>query len=376
MPPCPAPSLSARGACPALGLLLCLGAGLSARADGPGPDIYVAGYADSSQPKATVWRNGQPTALGGGDRSVRPLALAVSGQDIYIAGWAAPPELPMPVPHKPVRTAVVWKNGVETRLTDGSTWAVAMAVAVSGTDVYVAGADEERATLWKNGKPATLGPRGVPSWARAVALAGDDVLVAGNAWSGAGGNGVAMIWKNGRGTALTDGAFEACAIGIAVAGKDVYVAGYESNGRVRVAKVWKNGKALPPLSDGRREAEAEAVAVDGATVVAAGYEAVGKTAKAGEGTVDIPLPVATVWKNGAPTRLGDGSRCSWAHAVSGSGVETYVAGEESTAPGFEGNTCHATVWRVGTETPVRTRLSNGGTVANAAALWVGAPGRR
>jgi hypothetical protein len=248
-----------------------------------------------------------------------------------------------------------------------------MAVKVAGKDVYVAGSDEERATLWKNGREIPLGPPGARSWARAVALSGTDVLEAGNAWSGPDDTELAMLWRNGQAMPLTDGTYPACATAITVAGADVYVAGYESNGRVKVAKVWKNGKALPPLSDGSRDAEAEAVAVAGSTVIVAGHEAVGASLTGGGGEDDVRMPVATVWKNGTPIRLADGTRFSWAHSVALAGTEVFAVGEELVSSNPGESTNRATLWQVGVDGLVRTRLSSGRTIASAYAICASLP---
>ena len=56
--------------------------------------------------------------------------------------------------------AEYWKNNVPTLLTDGTTRGGANQIAVSGSDVYVAGADWNGqgtfAQYWKNGKPVRL----------------------------------------------------------------------------------------------------------------------------------------------------------------------------------------------------------------------------
>ena len=57
-------------------------------------------------------------------------------------------------------TAKLWKNGVETSLTNGTNNAVAYSVYVFGTDVYVTGFEnngtKDVAKIWKNGVATSL----------------------------------------------------------------------------------------------------------------------------------------------------------------------------------------------------------------------------
>lgn len=125
-------------------------------------------------------------------------AVCINGNDKYVAGCQnnATTGLAM---------ATVWKNGISTILTTGDTSvAVATSVYVAGSDVYVAGYEQEDyyhggatfAKYWKNGSPVKLST--APS----------------------------------------------TATGIMVFGNDVYVSGWEDNGPIRIAKYWKNGVPL------------------------------------------------------------------------------------------------------------------------------------
>jgi hypothetical protein len=339
-----------------------------------GLEVYVAGSADNVRPAATLWRNGEAAPVGGAPRFARAMAMALDGGDVYLCGWADQPPLTLGSTRRFVRTPMVWKNGAASPLTAGTTWGVALGLAADGGALYVVGSEDERARLWKDGRPLPLETREAPSWARGVARCGADLLVVGNEWSGEDGASVAMVWRNGKPAPLTDGRRDACASAVAVAGGDYYVAGYESNGRVRVAKVWKNGKPFLTLSDGTRSAEAEAVKVAGDLVVTVGHEAVGDPIRTANGPADVWAPVATVWRNAVPVRLTDGRRFAWAHAVDLAGDRIIATGEEQTGAGGEGNNASVTVWTVGPDgrPGPATRLTGGDSVGNGVAVAVGA----
>ena len=368
MPLCPVPSLYVCGlGLPLAAFLGGLPPGQGAQAPAANPEVLVAGCRDHRQPAATLWADGQATPLAG-PRMVRVNAMVASGRDVFTAGWAATAPAPPGPGWRPTQIAMVWKNGAGTALTGGATYGVALAVGKAGRDIYAAGADDEHARLWKNREARPLADGGARSWARALVLDGGHALVAGNMHSGPGGTSVAVVWRDGKVQALTDGSREACAKGIAVAGRDVYVAGYESNGQVNVAKVWKNGVPLPPLSDGSRNAEAEAVAVVGGAVLVAGSEAIGAPVLDSAGNPVAHMPVATLWRDGAPVRLTDGSRFAWAHALASGGTRVYVAGEEYRSSSMSGDEAFATVWRLDPSGPAATRLTDGSTAASAAAI--------
>lgn len=168
-------------------------------------DVYVAGRVKNEEGyyPATLWKNGVLTELSDGSEDTYISSLYVNGTDVYVAGYVKNQEGD--------RVATLWENGVETALfNESNEWAWATSVYVSDTgDVYVAGyAQNEEgitvATLWENGVPTDLTDGSRYARARSVYVSGSDVYVAGyevaeNDFH------VAMLWKNGVPTNLTDG---------------------------------------------------------------------------------------------------------------------------------------------------------------------------
>lgn len=95
--------------------------------------------------------------------------------------------------------------------------------------------------------------------------------------------------------------------------KNVYVAGYQKIGSVKVATLWKNGEPIR-LSDGTANAEANSVYVVGDDVYVAGYAIYGSS------------PLAIVWKNGDPIPVS--YRNSYAESVFVYNNQIYTAGRE------------------------------------------------
>ncbi|MDR2120130.1 MAG: hypothetical protein LBP64_04555 [Tannerella sp.] len=115
-------------------------------------DVYVVGQNDDDQ--AVYWKNGEMIELEtDGMNWAIAGAIAVSGEDVYIAGrgWYKSDDN---------IAASYWKNGRITRLpflNSSNLFSSADAIAVSGNDVYITGHDGGDAVYWKNGEIEKLG---------------------------------------------------------------------------------------------------------------------------------------------------------------------------------------------------------------------------
>ncbi len=216
----------------------------------PNTTIYIAGYVVATPTSqsgfvtdAAVWKlaSGSTTATATTLASPSSLinsqanGVAVSGSDVYVAGTAFNSS------YNDEDYAVLWVNGTATLLAppSGMAYSSANAIAVSGSNVYVAGTawnsnsssyQYEYAVLWVNGTATLLAPPSgmAYSLANAITVSGSNVYVAGTAWV-YNSDGSAVVWANGTATTLSSpsglaGGYNAT--GIAVSGGNVYVSGY------------------------------------------------------------------------------------------------------------------------------------------------------
>jgi hypothetical protein len=147
---------------------------------------YVTGFeVGNDSTRAKYWFNGSPVYLPGdvNDAAFAEL-IVVSGNDVYIGGEIG-------------GRIVYWKNGNLVYVTDGTYRDLLTSMAVSGSDVYLAGNEYHQsksiAMYWKNGTPVVVSPNSIQSYANGIAVDGNDVYVAGSE----GINLKAIYWKNG-----------------------------------------------------------------------------------------------------------------------------------------------------------------------------------
>jgi hypothetical protein len=250
---------------------------------------------------------------------------AASTADVYLCGEVTTP------PYDEWSGAIYWKNGVAVNLKNpnpnhiNSLFAVAgaRAIAVNSGDVYVSGYGQEithpetskyvvfpEAMFWKNGVVTKLSS--LPSEGNAIAVNGSDVYVAGLLYTNAvNGSYHAVYWKNGVLVNLPDSASLSSASGIAVSDGDVYVTGTIAGNAI----YWKNGTIH---SLGGNKSSFNGIKISNNYVYMVGSVALNSESN-----------VATYWKNNVPVTLAAQSASSSASAIAIVGTDVYVAGVTS-----------------------------------------------
>ncbi|HZX59341.1 MAG TPA: hypothetical protein VFE54_11470 [Mucilaginibacter sp.] len=275
-------------------------------------DIYSAGYIRANAHLvAAYWKNGTLVRLGDSTVNTMANAIAVNGNDIYVAGSITNSEQ--------ITTAVIWKNGVATKLTDGTSNADARAITISGGNVYVAGyMNNLGAVYWKNGAVNDIQSSSV---ANAIAVNSGNIYVAGWLFDSGASNNEAALWKNGTPTEFIIHSpengidyIQGSASAVAVSNGDVYVTGYAGGG-----KYWKNGTEVD-LKNGYSCYPA-AIAVSGNDVYIAGSIDLNDP--------DAAISTANYWKNGNVVPLTSVTELSYANAIALNGTDVYIGGQAS-----------------------------------------------
>jgi hypothetical protein len=210
-----------------------------------GVDIYFAGATKDGDGKdiATYWKNGIAVKLASGNIGSYAYGITVRRNDVYVAGS---------IYSQHGQIATYWKNGVATKLTDGLSkadsgkavnGAIAFAIELKDNDVYVVGItstvnNRDVATYWKNGIITKLTDGSADAGASDILINKTDVYIVGSS------AGNAMYWKNDMAVSLdTKGFLNTSASTIAISGEDIYVAGTRKGAHHQYfVTLWKNGK--------------------------------------------------------------------------------------------------------------------------------------
>ncbi len=265
-----------------------------------GNDLYIGGqYVNNDGWDVAIWwKNNSVGSLSDpvNDFNNPITAIGVSGTATYVAGYDTreisfpswdPTYLNLPIwngSYYSVNGGTVTRTLLETDTNDLQSLAYAMAV--SGSDVYVAGAfaaetGNRIATYWKNDMygAVALASGGDYSEAKGIALQGGDVYVTGyEQCPNYGCIPTVKLWKDNEQTVvnLTNGTVNAFSSCIAVNDTAQYVGGYQSNAAgVQQAMLWRilgNTVTPIPLSDGTTNAAVNGIAVSGNDIFLAGYQ--------------------------------------------------------------------------------------------------------
>ena len=334
-----------------------------------GANIYAGGYfrfaggapgtRGIAEWNGSNWKPAAPVGSGIAEFSDRMLsnsvyAVAVSGTDVYVGG------------NFPSAGGVPGTQGIAKW--NGSSWSAlgsgiggifnpyVLAIAVSGTDVYVAGSftsaggvAANKIAKWNGSSWSALGTGlGDGASVQAIAVSGSDVYVGGS-FTSAGGvaaNNVAK-WNGSAWSALGTGILGASPYipAIAVSGNDVYVGGkFTSAGGVAVNNIAKwNGSNWSALGSGvgggtvSYPPNVYAIAISGSDVYVGGQftQAGGVAAKyIAKWNGSSWSPVGSGMGGGLPS--GNAPATVYGFAVSGS--DLYAGGRFTSAGGTAANT--------------------------------------
>ena len=127
-----------------------------------GGDVYAAGTDWIGVSRAILWKNDEPHLFGLGS----PGSVFVSGDDVYVGGSKVADQNDI-LSAGFKNYAVLWKNGIEHRLTNGEGYASVYSISVSGDNFYFAGPQydspnsaKSNSIIWVNGEAIRLEPYG------------------------------------------------------------------------------------------------------------------------------------------------------------------------------------------------------------------------
>lgn len=224
-----------------------------------GKDIWAAGFYrylrdgewSFQRDAAVIWKNGDMISLTKGESYAKAWGVSISGNNVYVAGEKSNADgFAVATVWKGNKDMTDWSNCEVISLSDGLTHAYAESIHVDGNDVYAAGykstgGNSKIAVMWKNGVETKLSSN--ESYAVSVSVSDGKVYVAG--WEYVEVNGkdcaVATLWEDGVAQHLYDQPHSSQARCVVTKGKNIFVSGFIGDQAV----IWINGKA-GALTDG------------------------------------------------------------------------------------------------------------------------------
>jgi Carboxypeptidase regulatory-like domain len=262
--------------------------------------VYISGAIDNN---AVLWKDGVSTLLTNYPATGNKRALAykniVYNNDIYVLGAEEDSTI-----NGYNNTIKIWKNGVVTNLTNGTTKDEGYGLDVYNGDVYVCGfepnGNNSTAKFWKNGV-ATILTKDTFDFTEAngVKVYNGDVYICGSAGKNNSSVGKAVYWKNGVLNILPSSSYLSGASCMFISNSDVYFGGNEYIANQNRGVYWKNGiKTILPLSGNYTISIIKSIFVSSTDIYLCG--SLFKTGGNG-----APEQSAAYWKNNSLTVLNN-----------------------------------------------------------------------
>lgn len=270
----------------------------------PPTDVYIAGSTlNSNNVKVpTIWKNGVPTILGSdANRNTVVNKIAVNGNDVYAtAGYDGS------------NTILLWKNGISSVVSEGSSITYAKDLIVENNDIYILGRKGNTHSYWKNGIETILTNFDADFADNNMVVANGDVHIVGTEFIN---KSVVKYWKNGAATTISNPNIYSNVIDIDVNGADVTILFRESIAANNVVlKVWRNG-TITTLESG--------LSYVGKGYIVTTPNTIYVTAQT---RIDTSIYKIGFWKNGVKTNLTSGSTYASPFDMKITGNDVHIIG--------------------------------------------------
>jgi len=287
------------------------------KSNAPFTNIYIGGFERNNSPyyAAEYWLNGNAYKLSVSNANNYLLDLAISGTEVYGAGYQNDLSGAFTL-------AKYWSNGQGILLGNPNQNSAAFAICLSGSDIYVTGqsfssAGIPEAILWKNGLSTLLSNSTLGSSGNAITHIGEEIFIGGN-------NGNHMgYWNRDQFFPINENPFGNSygsyqnINAIQIQGNNIYLGGVTDTlpGQEKAA-YWKNGN-INLLPDSSVNSGVLCMVHSGSDVYAGGYRFNANH-----------VFQACYWKNGQLVSLTNGTFESMVIGMAVDGSDVYAVGYE------------------------------------------------